>query len=113
MSATNLDDVVKGIASTGLSSLKTNLGKAWDSLTDQERKDCERLLATLGKARLEELAGKDVSSYLPVLEAAFLQWKAVGSMELAQAFKATAQEVLGYVGAIAGSLLATFVKGVL
>lgn len=101
MGQPTFNEIVKGIGSTGLESLKTNLGKAWDSLTDKEKQQVADLLAEIAEVRVKELAGKDVSDHLSILEDALLQWKAVTSGELASALKTVAQDLAGVAGSFA------------
>src|SRR3990167_11164994 len=92
---TSFDDVLKGISDKSVQSLKDKLGDLWESFTVQEREGLARLLTKVGQARLEELAGKDVSDFLPVLDAALLQYQAAGQVVTAQAVTAVVQEVVG------------------
>lgn len=110
MADTDFNALLKQVSTKAVDSLKSNLGKAWDSLTEEEKKDSERLLATLGKARLEEMAGKDVSDYLPTLEAGFLQWKALGTGEVANALRSVAKDVVSIGGSLFGSVLSAVIK---
>lgn len=109
----SLDDVVDGIARHGLEQVKTQLGKAWDSLTNDERKDCERLLQKIAMAKMLEIGGADVSEYLPILEAALLQWKALASLEFRAALVAAVKEVLSFAGTFTASAVRTLVMGAL
>lgn len=102
---TSVTDVARGIAGKGLESLKTNLGKAWDSLTTEERASCEALLVSIAEARLQELAGEDVSDFLPTLEAAYLQWKAIAKAELVHALTEVGKAILSIGGLFLGSVL--------
>src|SRR4051812_6651007 len=99
MSAPSLDDVVNGVSSTGITALREVLGESWDQLSTQERADCLHLLTTLTKARLYEIVGRDVSDFLPILNAAFANWKVVGKQVVANAIKNVATTMFGFAGA--------------
>ncbi len=111
MSAT-FDQVLNGLGSKAVDALRTTLKDSWDSFTFEERSACTKLMWTLSKVHLLELAGDDVSDYKTTLEAAFLQWKAVGKQVVVDGIKKVAQEVFGLAGTFAGGALAAFIKGV-
>jgi hypothetical protein len=107
----NFDALIEGLTQTGLTSLQKHLGDAWDSLTPIERDESQSLLRMVAETKLKELGGVDVSSYLPILDDALLQWKAVASEELSEAMRKTLKDILSFAGTFAGSLLVGFVKG--
>lgn len=112
MTVPTFDEVTNGIASQGVNALKAVLMESWDALTPEERAECTHLMTTLVKARLYELIGRDVSDYLPVLNAAFDNWKVVGKQVVANAFKSVATQLFGFAGAFAGSAVLTVIKGI-
>lgn len=104
------DDVLSGLGNKSVDVLKLTLKESWDSFTPDERLDCTRLMFTLAKVHLYELAGYDVSEYKDILEAAFLQWKVVGKQVIVDGVQKAATQVFGLAGAFAGGLLASFIK---
>jgi hypothetical protein len=104
------DTVVSGLGSKAVDTLKLTLGNTWNALSEDERTACTKLLMSLARAHLLEIAGQDVSHFLPTLEAAFLQWKVVGQQIVLDGLKSAATDVFGYAGAFAGSALAAAVK---
>ena len=110
MNAPSFDAVLGGLGNSAVSALRLTLADSWDSLTDQEKKDAEQLLFALAKARLFEIAGYDVSDHLPILEAAFLQWKVVGKQIVLDGIKQAATTALGLGGAFVGGAVAQLVK---
>ena len=104
-----LKDGAENLGKGALKSFKSNFTKAWDSLTDDEQKAAQALLVSIGKVRLLEIAGHDVSSFLPILDSALLQWKAVASGEAVSAFKAVAGEVVG----LGAQFVSTVLRGAL
>lgn len=113
MNAPTFDEAVSGLQSTGIAALKATLAESWNALTPQERDDAGHLLATFVKARLYEIAGHDVSDYLPALEAALLNWKVVGKQVVSDGIRKVAAEGFGLAGAFAGGALSTLIKGML
>lgn len=111
MNTPSFDEIVNGVSSTGIDALKKVLGESWNSLSDKERADCLHLLVTLTKARLYEIVGKDTSDYLPILNAAFLNWKVVGKQVVGDAIKSVATQMFGFAGAFAGSAIGALIKG--
>jgi len=107
------DAVAAGLGSAALTALKDTLSASWESFTDDERKQAMQLMITLARARLHEIAGQDVSSFLPILQAALLQWQVVGKQVLVDGVRAAATEAFGLGGAFAGGLLGTALKGAL
>lgn len=105
------DDLIKGLASNALEIMKKDLGDGWEKLSTSEKEDCANLLRSIAKTKALQIAGRDVSAYLPILESAFLQWKAVASLELASAMRSALHDMLSFGGTFAGAILTSFVKG--
>ena len=110
MSTPSFDAVLGGLGNAAVSTLKASMSDAWDALTDDEKKSAETLLFSLAKARLYEIAGYDVSGYLPTLEAAFLQWKVVGKQVALDGIRQAATEAFGLGGAFVAGAVQQIVK---
>lgn len=111
MSTPTFDDVVTGVSSQGIEALKLVLKDSWEAMTAQERSDCLQFLVVLTRARLYEIIGRDVSHFMPVLDAALVNWKALGKQVVADAIKNVAAQMFGFAGAFAGSALLALIKG--
>lgn len=112
MSSPTFDAVLGGLGNKTVEALKLTLAASWDSFTDEEKVGAEKLMFSLAKAHLLELAGYDVSEPLRILDAAFAQWKVVGKQVVIDGARKVAGEVFGYAGAFAGGLVSAFVKSV-
>ena len=107
-----MEAISGAVGSQALQALKDVLAATWNELSQDERASCLYLLKTMVKVRLKELLGFDVSDHLPILQAAFDQWKVVGKQVVVDGIQKVAAAGFGLAGTFAGSALAAFVKTV-